>query len=355
MNSLQLLIRFIGFWTIFAAIHPLFGQPQIPTDVDLTDEAILTLINENNIPSLAIGLIEKNELTQIKVYGNLTDDTPAPYNAMYNVASLTKPVVMLTSLKLVEAGRLDLDEKLADYWIDPDLQDDPRHELLTPRIVLHHQTGFPNWRYQVEGNKLAFQFNPGEKAQYSGEGFEYLRKALEKKFNQPLEKLAQALLFDPLDMEDTYFYWNDEVDTSRYAVGHDKEGKLVGPHYHNEANGADNLLTTIQDYGNMVTSLLKGELISQELFDMMVTPANDLGKGTGNGLSWEVMSDLPNEEYGLMHTGADQGEKTLVLLLPKSERGILLFANGENILPIWFTMISGYFGEVGREIIKRGG
>jgi hypothetical protein len=32
------------------------------------------------------------------------------------------------------------------------------------------------------GQKLNFQFEPGTKYQYSGEGFEYLRKALEKKF-----------------------------------------------------------------------------------------------------------------------------------------------------------------------------
>jgi CubicO group peptidase (beta-lactamase class C family) len=43
------------------------------------------------------------------------------------------------------------------------------------------------------GQKLNFQFEPGTKYQYSGEGFEYLRKALEKKFGKTLEQLKELI------------------------------------------------------------------------------------------------------------------------------------------------------------------
>jgi CubicO group peptidase (beta-lactamase class C family) len=58
-------------------------------------------------------------------------------------------------------------------------------------MILSHQTGFPNWRYLNKSNTLSFEFEPGTKYQYSGEGFEYLRKALEAKFKKPLEQLAK--------------------------------------------------------------------------------------------------------------------------------------------------------------------
>lgn len=67
---------------------------------------------------------------------------------------------------------------------DPDIADNPYVKKLTTRIILSHQTGFPNWRGNNADGKLTFEFEPGTKYQYSGEGYEYLRKALEKKFKK---------------------------------------------------------------------------------------------------------------------------------------------------------------------------
>jgi len=92
----------------------------------------------------------------------------------------------MVALKLVSLGKWDLDEPINKYWTDPDVADDPRSKKLTTRYILSHQSGFPNWRYSNKSNKLNFQFEPGAKYQYSGEGLEYLRKALENKFNKSL-------------------------------------------------------------------------------------------------------------------------------------------------------------------------
>ena len=115
---------------------------------------------------------------------------------------MTKPIVAMVTLKLVENEQWNLDEPLANYWIDPDVAEDPRHTKLTTRHVLSHQTGFPNWRNDRTPKKLAFEFDPGTKYQYSGEGFEYLKKALEKKFNKSIVKIADSVLFKPFGLED---------------------------------------------------------------------------------------------------------------------------------------------------------
>jgi hypothetical protein len=47
------------------------------------------------------------------------------------------------------------------------------------RLVLSYQTGLPNWRGHELGHKLRFEFEPGCKWKYSGEGYEYLREAIE--------------------------------------------------------------------------------------------------------------------------------------------------------------------------------
>ena len=114
----------------------------------------------NNVPALAYGIIENGELQKVVVAGELAAGQPASDNAIFNVASVTKPVFATTVMKLVAAGQIGLDEPLHPYWVDPDLTDDPRHKLLTPRILLSHQSGFPNWRWHTPTVSSPFNLTP---------------------------------------------------------------------------------------------------------------------------------------------------------------------------------------------------
>ena len=98
----------------------------------------------------------------------------------------------MVTLKLVEDKQWHLDEPLYHYWIDPDVADDSLHKKLTTRHVLSHQTGLPNWRWMHPSKKLAFDFEPGEGYNYSGEGFVYLARALENKFKKSLAELFRS-------------------------------------------------------------------------------------------------------------------------------------------------------------------
>jgi len=160
------------------------GQESAATAKDIfsNEAGIEDWIKQKKVPVLGIGLIEGHQLKQIRIYGELTKGVSAPYNTIFNVASLTKPVNAMVALKLVSQGKLSLDEPLYKYWTDPDIASDPRNKKITARLILSHQTGFANWRWMNGGKKLKFEFDRGTRYQYSGEGLEYLRIALEKKF-----------------------------------------------------------------------------------------------------------------------------------------------------------------------------
>ena len=85
-------------------------------------------------------------------------------------------------MKLVDAGKLDLDKPLVQYLGKPYLENDDRQNLITARRVLTHSTGFPNWR--PENQPLKIIFPPGERFSYSGEGFVFL-KVVEQVTGQP--------------------------------------------------------------------------------------------------------------------------------------------------------------------------
>lgn len=312
---------------------------------------ITRLMADNNVPALGLGLVRDGRLGEVKVFGSLQAGAPAPPDTIFNVASLTKPVVAVLALRLVSAGKWSLDEPLAKYWVDPDVRDDPRHKMLTTRLVLTHRTGFPNWRWMGGSKKLAFEFEPGSRYQYSGEGFEYLRRALEAKFKRPLETMAAETLFAPLRMRDTRFVWDDRVEEARYAVGHDQRGGAYPVEKKRRANAADDLLTTVEDYGRFLVSVLEGEGLSPDVLAEMTGRQIKLKEDKYFGLGWAIYDNLgAGGEYALAHGGSDKGVSTQVFLLPKSRRALIIMTNVDEGHKIYDELLVKYLGGPGRRI-----
>lgn len=321
-----------------------------PNKSKLTDN-LQQLLNDNNIPTLGLGIIEDGKLTEVKVYGTLDGKTTAPYNSLFNVASLTKPVTAMTVLRLVSLGKWDLDEPLDKYWVDPDIAKDTRHKKLTTRIILSHQTGFPNWRWQKIDKKLSFEFDPGTKYQYSGEGYEYLRKAIEKKFNKSLEDLAKELVFKPLNMNNTSYLWNEKIDAERIVIGYDKNGKPYDIVKNKTASAADDLVTSVEDYSKFLVSVMNNDLLSKRVFEEMKTKQVKTKEDKFFGLGFEIY-DLGNNEIALSHGGTDKGVNTIVFILPKTKQGLVIFTNVDDGYKIYEPIINYYFGNIGKKIVE---
>jgi CubicO group peptidase (beta-lactamase class C family) len=315
------------------------------------DTEIEKWLTENKVPTLGIGVINDGKLQQVKVFGALKKGVSAPYNTLFNVASLTKPVTAIVTLKLVSLGKWNLDEPIYHYWIDPDIAKDPNHKKLTTRIILSHQTGFSNWRGNNKDGKLHFEFEPGTKYQYSGEGLEYLREALESKFHKTLDQLANELIFTPLKMNDTEFFWSKKTDESRFAIGYNNKGVAYETIKNKTTNAADDLLTTVEDYGKFLVSVLNGEGLSKKVFDDMMTNQVETKIGKHFGLGFEIY-DLGNGEIALSHGGADNGVQTIFFLFPKSKKGLIIFTNVDDGYKVYEKLLTHYFGKNGEKIIE---
>jgi CubicO group peptidase (beta-lactamase class C family) len=310
---------------------PLRAQTHIPLGFV---DSIPAWLAESHVPGVALAVIDGGKIRHIQTFGELRPGVPLSAHALFNVASLTKPIVAVTTLKLSDAGMLKLDESLDGDWIDPDIQSDPRHSKLTARLILSHQTGFPNWRHNSPTGKLGFLFDPGTRFGYSGEGFEYLRRALEHRFRRSLQQLSDSTLFRPIHMTESSYGWNPAIDTARFAFGHDTLGRRVDDSIRmsDRPNAADWLVTSIGDYARFAQYVLSGAGLSKATFANMTTAQVQVeGKwGEGMGLGWEVMRGPPEEPTILLHTGADEGIKTMIILLPATQRGLVIFTNGER-------------------------
>jgi len=304
------------------------------------EDKVQSWLTEYKVPAVGIGIIEDGKIKYVKVLGELKNGVPGNENAIFSIASMTKPVTAILTLQLVESGQWDLDEPLFHYWIDPDIASNPFHKKLTTRHVLSHQTGFPNWR----DGKLTFNFEPGTEYYYSGEGYVYLARALERKFKKTLQQLADSLLFKPLGMKDTRYCWNKNVDESRFAFGHDSQGNLVPRSWTvsekaSAKGAAGSLITTVEDYCKFGIYVMNGAGLSQHLYDDMITPQVNLNEYFGVGLGWKIVSSLPNGEYALQHGGNNNGVKNMGILLPKTKRGVIIFTNGDGGLFVFRNVI----------------
>jgi len=306
---------------------------------------------EHRIPALGIGYIKDGIVQEARVFGVLEKGRPAPDNAIFNVASLTKPITALVALKLINTGQWSLDEPLYSYWTDPDIADDPRAKILTTRHLLSHQSGLPNWRGKTVDGKLAFDFDPGTKFQYSGEGFEYLRRALERKFHKTLDVMAKELIFEPLQMTDTRFFWDKTMDETRFAKWHDGTGNVYETDKTFTASGADDLLTTVGDYCKFMVHIMNGAGLSKNLYAQMISNQVRIKPNKYYGLGWWVDENIGDGEYALVHGGDDKGVHTITFILPKSKQGLLIFTNCDNGTDIYEPTVLKYLGKQGQGII----
>jgi CubicO group peptidase (beta-lactamase class C family) len=310
-------------------------------------------LKQKQIPALGIGFIKDGKIEQISVFGELQINKPAPINTIWNVASMTKPITAIVALKLINARKWDLDEPIYKYYTDPDIANDPRAKLLTTRIILSHQTGFPNWRGNNKDGKLSFEFDPGTKYQYSGEGYEYLRKAIEKRFKKSLEQLASELIFKPLKMKDTRFIWDDKMDSTRFAKWHNEKGELYEIQKNKTANAADNLLTTVEDYSKFLVYILNGAGLSDKLYKEMIADQVRINDYKHFGLGWWVNENInENKDFALVHGGDDIGVHTIAFIVPKTKQALLIFTNCDNGTNAFAEILVKFLGKDGEGILN---
>lgn len=141
-------------------------------------------------------------------------------DTIFEAASLSKPVFASALLRLVREKALDLDQPL--YRILP-LVSDPRAKFITARHLLSHSSGLQNWRTPQDG-KFEFAFAPGERFSYSGEGYFYLQRVVEKITGTPFAQYMRETVFEPLGMTRSSYLWREDPAS---AIPHDIRGRPV--------------------------------------------------------------------------------------------------------------------------------
>ena len=304
------------------------------------------LLAEHQVASMAVALIEGGRVTLSKVYGQQAPGLPASNATLFNLASLTKPVTAEIILRLASTGAISLDESMARYWTDPDIAADPRRDLLTPRMALSHQTGFPNWRDHSPGGRLTFAFDPGTAFGYSGEGYDYVGRFAERRVGRSFEALAQEYVFGPAGMTSTSYSSRSWM-RAHLATPMDSGGRWFEPQVSDSGrwSGANNLITTIGDYAKFAVSVMNGDGLTKAMATLRLLPASgpqppfvcqmrppgSCPRAVNFALGW-VRLDYERGPIMLFVGLNDRpgGERTLVYFDPTRKRGVVVLTSGQN-------------------------
>lgn len=329
---------FIRFAASVWALGLSLSHAAAPDESSITAHQVEAWLTEYGIPAAAVALIEDGRVISAEAYGELRPGVPADENSLFNIASMAKPVAAETVLRLAARGHVDLDEKMKYFWRDPDIANDPWIDLLTPRIALNHQTGFANWRSMTDG-KLSFRFMPGTRADYSGEGYNYVARFTEKKFRTDFEELTDRFVFTPLGMNHTWMS-SRGLETERVTLPHDRDGKPLDLQTSDTWNAADDLHTTIGDYASFVAAVSRAAGINKELHRLRTEAPMDAFAGGcplppsacpalgGFAAGWAVFRY--GDETVVFQGGGDAGIRTLGYFDPDTKNGAIIFTNSDN-------------------------
>jgi CubicO group peptidase (beta-lactamase class C family) len=330
---------------------------------------LTTLLDVTAVPGFAAGVMRNGRLVWERYQGVMEAGTHRPVHAdtLFPAASLGKPVFAYAALRLAEQGRLDLDRPLKSYVPDH-APAEPRGEKITARHVLSHSSGLRNWRSAAD-QPLVPDFDPGERFQYSGEGFYYLQRAVEKIAGCGLQPFMEEALFRPFHMPSSTYAWRPDTG-ERLWFGHhrgvvargsrdlpvrllayaDTQRKPLSAFTHEElvagmaavapappalpnfipTNVASSLLTTLRDYTTFLTRILTPaggfSELSAAMREQMLTPRVRLNHALAWGLGWGIET-MSGREY-LWHWGDNGSFKNFVLAHRPSRSAIVVFTNG---------------------------
>jgi len=328
--------------------------------IEKINEKTTLLMNKHQIVGLSIALIRDGKIVWAKGYGisNKEKQLHVTTETIFEAASLTKPVVAYVTLKLSEKSLIDIDKPLTTYLSKPYLEDQPLLKQITTRHVLSHTTGFPNWGKTRLSPKIFYP--PGERFSYSGEGYMYLQKVLEKITGQSLESIIQERVLKPLGIKKASLIWKEEYEETA-AVGYFRDGSLKKKWKPTEAEAAGSLNISPTDYAKFIILMMDQsqkhdyQLSNEKLNEMLkpAVPVNDAGlsgrhavpysqitesKSTFWSLGWGLEKIGLN--YNFWHWGSNGGFKDLIFANPINKSGILIMSNSERAPYCWTELLN---------------
>ncbi|OEJ99905.1 serine hydrolase domain-containing protein [Roseivirga misakiensis] len=339
-----------------------------PVEKEITQSNIIQRLRENKIQGASVAIVNNGQIEWSKAYG-VTDggnSNPVTTETLFQCASIGKVITALAALKLVEDGKIDLDEhvnnKLQRWKINTN-----ESQKVTLRHLLSHSAGLTDdygflgynpedeipTLLQILNNdpiantkkSLEVKTSPGKTERYSGGGYLIIQLLIEELSGLSFADYVQKHVFEPLQMiRSTYDYRPDKNFELSIASGHRSNGKSLKNKKYNiyPERAAAGPWTTAEDLAKLIVGIqgafnskanpiLKQES-TQELLSIQIN-----NKGLGVNLKG---IDKPEAFW---HAGQNLGYTALLYGLIEKGQGAVILLNsdgGERLMQEFITSVA---------------
>ncbi|MBD0298078.1 MAG: beta-lactamase family protein [Flavisolibacter sp.] len=272
----------------------------------------------------------------LKTKDTLTAETPL------QIASTSKTFTSAAVLRLVQAGKLDLNTPITQFF--PQLP----YPGVTVKMLLNHRSGLPEYLYYMEKggwNRNTFasnadvlntliqwqppkQFTAGTRFHYCNTNFVLLALIVEKISGTSFPDYMKRYIFEPLKMYNTFIATVN--DTSRTVLSFDGYGTKWKLDFSDGPYGDKNVYSTPEDLLKWDQSLYHNTILSQQTLDSAYTPySNEKPSMHNYGLGWRLLF-FPNGKKVVYHNGRWHGFNSAFARLTDERVTIIILSNKFN-------------------------
>ncbi len=346
---------------------------------DEVDRFIISAMDEQKLPAVSILVLKDGRVLKHRAYGKarLDPSVSAETSTVFPIYSITKTFTSVGVLRLVDQGKLALDDPIVKFL--PDIQ--PSWQAITVRQLLSHTSGLPDLLdpltglYVSEDREEALRkaanrpmiAKPGEECAYIQTGYVLLGKIVEQVTGKPFTRYMTEDVFGPLGMSSVAYGNRRSIVRNRPAQYQRVKFEWVNGTWRTAEeldtpipdDGLDNppyqdvgatLNVSTDDLVKWEAALVSGKLLTPESLSAMWTPApasmRVYGTRTlGMGLGWRVA-----DSSGHRTASFNGGVATLYLRYLDDGLTIVVLTNcqGAKTEAMAGRILSHYFPDLAR-------
>lgn len=343
------------------------NQPKKLTELS----SVQSLLKKSGVPAISIATVDDGKISAdiLNLKSANMNFPEVTADARFAAASLSKPVFAFLIYRLIEKGLLPKNflkmplhlvlPEHTPFFRDPSQPASIRFDVnntgraVTPELVLSHSTGLPNW---VDGNADQFTLShrSNKRFSYSGEGFYYLQRVIEKLTRKSLQQLAQQEIFGPLRMSQSSFSFPEGTGV-KFAVGHNAMMEPQPVTGKPNENAGASLTTTAADYARFIVACLEEKNKGfKDFFQEKVLMTEDrdakgiLSQETLSSVAWGLGWGIERTANGpvAFHWGDVPNFKAFVAINLKDKKAIVYFTNSENGLALARDLCTPVVGNI---------
>ncbi|MDB4293421.1 beta-lactamase family protein [Maribacter sp.] len=352
---------------------------------EIISQKITQAFLKSGLPGLSVMMVTKDSTLYQNSFGyaDVVSKKPFTNNIVQNIGSISKTLIGVSLMKLVDQGKLKLDDPinkylpfsanhpnfpktpitirhlathssgikdtpsnydLKSYYLDSNLQ---KTEISTKGFTLEEKIFLKKTKtnnriplgiylqkvLDIKGewysDKSYYDFEPGSIYEYTNLGAALAAYIVELVSKMSYAEFTKQEIINPLSMQSTGWYYKD-VDMNRFATRYMGKKNAIVPFYEISSYPDGGLKTTSTDLGLFLQEMLKGytgesDLLSKASFEVLFQNHLSVPDGERNGIFWDVFGETGTGDIG--HSGIDPGVYCFMYFNPVTGIGKILMTN----------------------------